>query len=94
VKITAVLRSHEFPLQIVKRCRQPFDGDDWLFEIKHDGSPRPRDPRMAARCVSSPATATTSASGMGFNRQLNESHAESFVVNGEILVLDEGGWRS
>jgi ATP-dependent DNA ligase len=26
-----------FPLQIVKRARSAFDGDGWLFEIKHDG---------------------------------------------------------
>jgi ATP-dependent DNA ligase len=32
-----VLRAHQFPLQVVKRIRAPFDGDDWLFEIKHDG---------------------------------------------------------
>ena len=25
-----------FQLQIVKRAPRPFDGDDWLFEIKHD----------------------------------------------------------
>jgi len=33
---TAVLRPNEFPLQIVKRRRQPFDDDGWLFEIKHN----------------------------------------------------------
>jgi hypothetical protein len=32
-----VLGPNQFPLQIVKRGRAPFDGDDWLFEIKHDG---------------------------------------------------------
>lgn len=31
------LSLHQFPLQIVKRVRAPFDGDQWLFEIKHDG---------------------------------------------------------
>jgi bifunctional non-homologous end joining protein LigD len=32
-----VLEFRRFPLQIVKRARAPFDGDEWLFEIKHDG---------------------------------------------------------
>ena len=32
-----MLRPNEFPLRIVKRSRVPFDGDGWLFEIKHDG---------------------------------------------------------
>jgi ATP-dependent DNA ligase len=27
----------QFPLQIVKLVSKPFDGEDWLFEIKHDG---------------------------------------------------------
>ena len=32
-----VLNFYKFPLQIVKRVKEPFDGDGWLFEIKHDG---------------------------------------------------------
>jgi ATP-dependent DNA ligase len=33
----AVLNPGNFPLQIVKRVPAPFDGEEWLFEIKHDG---------------------------------------------------------
>jgi hypothetical protein len=33
----AALRRYIFPLQIVKLARKPFDGGDWLYEIKHDG---------------------------------------------------------
>jgi hypothetical protein len=32
-----VLSARQFPLQVVKRIHAPFDCDDWLFEIKHDG---------------------------------------------------------
>ena len=32
-----MLAPAQFPLQIVKWVPKPFDGDDWLFEIKHDG---------------------------------------------------------
>jgi hypothetical protein len=57
-----VLRSNQFPLQIVKRCRQPFDGDDWLFEIKHDGV-RVLAIRDGGQRASSPGTTMTSAGG-------------------------------
>ena len=30
-----MLAPAQFPLQIVKLVPKPFDGDDWLFEIKH-----------------------------------------------------------
>jgi hypothetical protein len=32
-----VLGPLRFPLQVVKRVPCAFDGEDWLFEIKHDG---------------------------------------------------------
>jgi ATP-dependent DNA ligase len=35
--IVEVLEFRRFPLQIVKRARRRYDGDDWLFEVKHDG---------------------------------------------------------
>ena len=36
--MAVVLNPRNFPLQIVKRVLTPFDGEEWLFEIKHDGS--------------------------------------------------------
>ena len=33
----STLAPAQFPLQIVKLVPKPFDGDDWLFKIKHDG---------------------------------------------------------
>src|SRR5208282_3525212 len=40
----AVLRRNEFPLQIVKRCREPFDGDEWLARwFSGARNPRRRD---------------------------------------------------
>ena len=32
-----MLTPRKFPLQIVKRVPSSFDGEAWLFEIKHDG---------------------------------------------------------
>jgi len=32
-----VVTPKAFPLQIDKSTKLPFDGEDWLFEIKHDG---------------------------------------------------------
>src|SRR5271156_6073587 len=32
-----MLTPAQFPLQIVKLVPKPFDGNDWFFEIKHDG---------------------------------------------------------
>jgi hypothetical protein len=40
-----MLAPAEFPLQIVKLVPKPFDGDDWLFEIKARRIPNPRDSR-------------------------------------------------
>jgi hypothetical protein len=42
-----MLSPAQFPLQIVRLVPKPFDGDDWLFEMKHDGfraSPMPSVP--------------------------------------------------
>ena len=33
----SMLEPRQFPLQAVKLVKAPFDGADWLFEIKHDG---------------------------------------------------------
>ena len=32
-----MLHLRNFPLQILKRVPAPFDGEGWLFEVKHDG---------------------------------------------------------
>lgn len=33
----SMLAPGQLPLQIVKLVKAPFDDDDWLFEIEHDG---------------------------------------------------------
>jgi bifunctional non-homologous end joining protein LigD len=86
-----VLRPNEFPLQIVKRCREPFDGDEWLFEIKHDGF------RVLAIRDGGSARLFT-RNGYDISRRhrqiterLNELLAERFVLDGEMVVLDDDG---
>jgi ATP-dependent DNA ligase len=32
-----MLSPAQFPLQVVKLVTKSFEGDDWVFEIKHDG---------------------------------------------------------
>jgi bifunctional non-homologous end joining protein LigD len=86
-----VLRPNEFPLQIVKRCRAPFDGDECLFEIKHDGF------RVLAIRDGGLARLLT-RNGYDISRRhrhiterLNELTAERFVLDGELVVLDDEG---
>ena len=51
--MAVVLNPRNFPLQIVKRVLTPFDGEEWLFEIKHDGSRMiaVRDDRVSAPVI-------------------------------------------
>jgi bifunctional non-homologous end joining protein LigD len=86
-----VPRPSDFPFQIVKRSRAPFDGDGWLFEIKHDGF------RVLAVRDGGPTRLFT-RNGYDISRRhghiterLNELPAERFVLDGELVVLDEDG---
>jgi bifunctional non-homologous end joining protein LigD len=81
-------------LQIVKRARSPFDGDDWLFEIKHDGF------RVLAIRDGGTARLFTrngydiSQRHRHLTERLNELPAERFVLDGELVVLDDNSGRS
>jgi ATP-dependent DNA ligase len=82
-KIDGVLR-----LQIVKRTHEPFDGDDWLFEIKHDGF------RMLAIRDGGPTRLFT-RNGYDFTQRnrpiaavLDRLSAERFVLDGELVMLE------
>jgi bifunctional non-homologous end joining protein LigD len=86
-----VLYSRNFPLQIVKRCREPFDGDEWLFEIKHDGFRV-----LAIRDGGSPRLFTRNGYDISrrhrqITERLNELFPERFVLDGEMVVLDDDG---
>jgi bifunctional non-homologous end joining protein LigD len=86
-----VLRPNEFPLQIVKRCRQPFDGDDWLFEIKHDGFRV-----LAIRDGKTTRLFTRNCYDLSRRhghiiQVLSKLPAERFVLDGELVVLDDDG---
>lgn len=87
----AALRRYNFPLQIVKLARKPFDGGDWLFEIKHDGF------RVMAIRDRGPTRLFTrngyeiSARHPNITGQLNALPANRFVMDGELVVLDADG---
>jgi bifunctional non-homologous end joining protein LigD len=76
---------------ILKRARKPFDGGDWLFEIKHDGF------RVMAIRDGGPTRLFTrngydiSAKHPNITGQLNSLPARWFVIDGELVVLDGDG---
>jgi len=76
------------PLQIVKLVPKPLDGDDWLFEIKHDGF------RMVA-IRDGASTRLYTRNGHDIRRghrhlveELETSKERRFVWDGELVVLD------
>jgi bifunctional non-homologous end joining protein LigD len=88
----AVLAFRNFPLQVVKRIKEPFDGLDWLFEIKHDGF------RVLAICDGRGATRLFTRNGYDISRRhrhltepLDALPANRFVLDGELVVLDDDG---
>jgi len=86
-----MLRPAEFPLQIVRRARSAFDGDGWLFEIKHDGFRV-----LAIRDVGPPRLYTRNGYDISRRHQhisaaLAALSAERFVLDGELVVLDPDG---
>ena len=86
-----VLDPRKFPLQVVKRVPSAFDNAGWLFEIKHDGF------RVLAIRDSDSARLYT-RNGYDISRRhqhLTEALAvvpvERFVLDGELVVLDNDG---
>jgi bifunctional non-homologous end joining protein LigD len=86
-----VLGRLRFPLQVVKRVPSAFDGEEWLFEIKHDGF------RAIAICDGGSARLFT-RNGYDISRRhqhiiaaLSALSGERFVLDGELVVLDEDG---
>ena len=89
--IIDVLAPAQFPLQIVKLVPKPFDGDDWLFEIKHDGF------RMVAIRDGASIRLFT-RNGRDITRghrhlveELESLKEKRFVLDGELVVLDDDG---
>ena len=86
-----MLRFDQFPLQIVKRIPAPFDGDEWLFEIKHDGFRA-----LGIRDGGSARMYTRNGYDISRRHQhitsaLAALPAERFVLDGELVVLDPDG---
>jgi bifunctional non-homologous end joining protein LigD len=85
-----VLTPRKFPLQIVKRVPFSFDSKAWLFEIKHDGF------RVAIGDDGPPRLYTRNGYEISGRHQhitaaLAAFPTERFVLDGELVVLDEDG---
>src|SRR3954447_21459038 len=78
------------PLELIQQ-RSPFDHDDWLFEIKHDGF-------RAVAYVEDGICALVSRNNYNFKRFADLSlelpsdlKAKNAIVDGELSVLDDDG---
>lgn len=86
-----VFQCRRFPFQIVKRVPIQLGIKAWLFEVKHDGfrvlAIRDDGPRACTR-----ETAMTSAVVISTSsRHLAAFPAERFVLDGELVVLEDTG---
>jgi bifunctional non-homologous end joining protein LigD len=86
-----VLAARQFPLQIVKRIPSSFNNDDWLFEIKHDGFRM-----LAIRDGNTARLYTRNSYDLSRRHQhiasaLTAVPVERFVLDGELVVLDNDG---
>jgi bifunctional non-homologous end joining protein LigD len=86
-----MLAPAQFPVQIVKLVPKPFDGDDWLFEIKHDGF------RILA-IRDGASTRLFTRNGRDITRghrhlvkEFESLREKRFVLDGELVVLDDDG---
>ena len=86
-----MLAPAQFPVQIVKLVPKPFDGDDWLFEIKHDGF------RILA-IRDGASTRLFTRNGRDITRghrhlvkKFESLREKRFVLDGELVVLDDDG---
>jgi bifunctional non-homologous end joining protein LigD len=86
-----VLHPRRFQLQVVKRVPSPFDSADWLFEVKHDGFRV-----LAIRDGGLARLYTRNGYDISDRHQhitatLAAFPTERFVLDGELVVLDDDG---
>jgi len=90
-ELTGDLRAQSFPLTLAKLVDEPFDGEDWLFEIKYDG--------VRALAIRDGAHVRLFARG---GNEITGQYPEvalafdalpfeRFVMDGEIVALDQRG---
>jgi bifunctional non-homologous end joining protein LigD len=91
VQLKNSLKPSDFPLMLAKRVEQPFDNDKWLFELKHDGvralairdgGPARIFARKGTDITARYPEVTLALSALPYDR---------FVMDGEIVALDEQG---
>ncbi|MGD0073946.1 MAG: DNA ligase D [Candidatus Binataceae bacterium] len=90
-QLAVALKPRAFPLTLAGTIDEPFDGEEWLFEIKYDG--------VRALAIRDGAHVRLFArSGNEITGQYPEvalafdaMPCERFVIDGEIVALDERG---
>src|SRR5262245_54458660 len=81
----------EVPPMLANLSQDPFDSDDWLFELKLDGIRA-----MVAKKSSTIDMWTRNAKSLAhrfptLSEALAELPADSLIMDGEIVALDENG---
>ncbi len=93
-KLTVPPTFKSFPLNLARPHEEPFDSPAWLFEIKHDGVRL-----LAIRDGGEPRLFARSGSEITMRYPevalaLNRLPFDRFVMDGEIVALDENGRAS
>ncbi len=85
------LTADSFPLSLAKTSEEPFDGEDWLFELKYDGvrTLAIRDGNRVALFGRNRREITYRYPEVAL--ALSKLPFERFVIDGEIVVLDDEG---
>jgi bifunctional non-homologous end joining protein LigD len=85
------LRHRDFPLMLAKTVERPFDGDQWLFELKYDGvralAIRDGGPAKIFARKGTDITARYPEVALA----LNALPYDRFVMDGEVVALDSSG---
>src|SRR5260370_6744683 len=90
-RLTCALKPASFPLSFAKIQEQPFDGTDWLFELKYDGVRilTIRDGDRARLFGRNQREITHRYPEVSL--ALSKLPFERFVFDGEIVALDDRG---
>ncbi|MDO8434758.1 MAG: DNA ligase D [Candidatus Binatus sp.] len=90
-ELTGRLKRADFPLMLARTADNPFDGDSWLFELKYDGVRvvAIRDGSAVQLYARSGAEVTARYPEVAL--AFNALPYDRFVMDGEIVALDESG---
>ena len=85
------LKFKDFPPMLAKTADQPFDGDNWLFELKYDGVRVIAIRDGAAVQLFARSGTEVTARYPEVALAFNALPYDRFVMDGEIVALDEAG---